>query len=105
MDVWNRLMGMSGEHCYTITQKRPATMNVDTEKVTINYSSGRSLVIRREMVEAAYNRLVHQGKLTIDDAFDITQNKDRTDRIMAVLSRLDDVTSSSNPRELYHRGR
>jgi len=102
MPVWNRLTDMSGEDCYTITQKRPARMDVDRTKVTIVYRSGRTRPISREMIEEAYNRLVSQGTLTIRDAYEITRNKDRTDRIMAVLDMLDDVTSSSNPRELHH---
>jgi hypothetical protein len=102
MDIWNILIRMSGEDCYTITQKRPAVMNVDMGKVTIIYPSGRSLNIGRDMIEEAYNKLVHQGTLTIGDAFDITGNKDRTDRIMAVLAMLQNVTSTSSPRELHY---
>ncbi len=77
-------------------------MTVNTTRVTIVYRSGRSKEITRKMIEEAYDRLVNQGTLTISDAYEITVNKDKTDRIMAVLDMLDDVTSSSNPRELHH---
>jgi len=103
MNIWSSLMRMSGKNCYTITQKRPAVMNVGMGKVTIVYPSGRSLDIGRDMIEEAYQTLVGQGTLTIDDAFDITGSRARTDRVMAVLATLENVTSSSNPRELHHR--
>jgi len=59
--------------------------------------------IQRDMIEQAYKKLADQGTFTIGDAFGITGNKDRTDRIMAVLAMLENVTSSSNPRELHYR--
>jgi hypothetical protein len=104
MIMYETLMGMSGEKCYTLTADKPADMYVDDQKVTIVYPSGNSLDILRSLVMQAINMLMLKKKLTVADVHEeITQgNGARTDRLMAVIRKLPGVTFDRRPRVLYY---
>lgn len=103
--MWNLLMQMSGQNCFTLTQDRPAKISVNLKEVMIHYPSGRSLPIPRQMLETAWNKLKLEGRLTDSDTYEITEGhgwrKDRTDRILAVIRMLPGVTYDKSPRVLY----
>jgi hypothetical protein len=103
--MYNLLMSMSGEKCFTLTFNNPAEMIVDEEKVTIVYPSGNSLDIPRSMVVTAIDLLQRQGKFTVDDVAERITDFDgpRTDRLMAILRKLPGVTFDKRPRVLYYQ--
>jgi hypothetical protein len=94
---------MDGKKCFTLTQNKPAVMNVDDEKVTIDYPSGNSLDIPRSMVEEALHTLQVKGILTVEDVHEnITgQQGAITDRLLAVLRELPGTTYSPTPRAIH----
>jgi len=102
VNIWRQLTGMNGHDCYTLTQDRPAKISVDSKGVTINYPSGNLHPIPRKMLEEAWNMLLHQGQLTGNEVYEMTgKDRDRTDRILAVLRMLLGVTYDKSPRVLY----
>ena len=102
--MYRKLIQMNGEKCYTLTAYHEATMHVDEDGVTITYSTGNTRFIPRHMVEEAINILMKKGFLTVDDVHEGITNHDgaRTDRLMAVLRKLPDVTHDRRPRVLYY---
>ena len=104
MILYETLMDMSGEKCYTLTADNPAEMYVDDQKVTIVYPSGNSLEIPRALVLQAINMLMLKKKLTVADVHEeITKgNGARTDRLMSVLRKLPGITFDKRPRVLCY---
>ncbi len=102
--LWNELKKKDGQYFYTLTQNRPAKIQVYATKVTILYPSGNPKDIDRDIIEKAWNKLRTQGKFTVDDALEVTRrNGARTDRLLALLRMLDDVTFTASPRELQYK--
>lgn len=102
--MYQQLIKMNGETCYTLTHRKPATMHVDEQCVTIVYPTGRSLELSRAMISKALTRLQAQGTLTLQEVHEEITNLDgpRTDRLMAVLAKLPGVTPVRKPRTLYY---
>jgi hypothetical protein len=102
-DLYIKLKKKNGNICYTLTQNKPATMNVDDRNVTINYPSGRILEIPRSMVSERIHKLQTKGILTVEEVHEEITNYHRaqTDRLLAVLRELPGVTFTSTPRALY----
>jgi hypothetical protein len=98
-------MQMSGEQCYTLSRDNPATMWVGEEGIEVVYPSGFSVFIPRAMVVKAINLLINRRKLTVDEVHhEITnQHRTRTDKLMAVIRKLPDVTFDRIPRVLYYK--
>jgi hypothetical protein len=103
--MYHRLMGMSGEKCYTLTTDNPAEMYVDDSKITIIYPSGNQLEIPRGMVLEAIIMLIRQRSLTVEDIHEKITHRQRacTDRLMAVLRKIPGVTFDKRPRVLYYK--
>lgn len=101
--MYNELLSMNGEKCYTLTRDQEAFMYVDHDGVTVVYPSGNECLIPRGMVEEAIQLLVARQTLTVQDIHEgIThRNGARTDRLMAILRKLPGVTFQRFPRELY----
>ena len=102
--MYELLMQMSGEKCYTLSHDNPATMWVGEDGIEVVYPSGNAVLLPRAMVVKAINMLVKRGKLTVDEVhFEITnQRRKRTDKLMAVLRKLPGVTFDRYPRALYY---
>ena len=88
--MYESLMEMSGEKCYTLSRDNPATMYVDKDGIEVVYPSGNTVFLPRAMIIKAINRLINQGKLTVDEVHhEITnEHRTRTDKLMAVLRKL-----------------
>ena len=100
--MYEQLLQMSGEKCFTLAQDRPAEMQVDNQGVTIIYPTGNKLFIPRHMVEIAINELKRKGCLTAEEVHEITEfTGPRTDRLLAILRALPDVRHEKQPRVLY----
>ena len=102
--MYDLLLQMTGEKCYTLTSDKEAEMLVDSSGITIIYDTGNEKFIPRDMVEEAIRQLTANKKLTVPDVHEgITKrNGPRTDRLMAVLRKLPGVTFQKIPRELYY---
>jgi len=102
--MYELLIQMSGEKCYTLSRDNPATMWVGEDGIEVVYPSGNAVFIPREMVVRATNMLINRGKLTVDEVhFEITkEHRNRTDKLMAVLRKLPDVSFDRIPRALYY---
>ena len=102
--MYELLMEMSGEKCYTLSRDNPATMWVGEDGIEVVYPSGNSVYIPRAMVVKAINLLINRGKLTVDEVhLEITdEHRNRTDKLMAVLRKLPGVTFDKIPRVLYY---
>ena len=102
--MYSKLLEMTGQKCYTLTADNAAIMHVADDGIIIVYESGNELFIPRQMVVDAINTLKEQGKLTVKDVHEgITEeNGARTDRLMAVLRKLPNVTFVKRPRVLYY---
>ena len=102
-DFYNELKKMSGQKCFTLTQDKPAIMEVDDTKVTIIYPNGNSLNIPRSMFTEAIRKLQVKGILTLEEVHnEITKGQGpKTDRILAVLRKLPGVGYRASPRSLY----
>lgn len=99
------LARMSGEKCYTLTAENEADMFVNDDGVMIEYQSGNSLFIPRDMIEEAIRQLESKGALTVTDIHEgITNlNGARTDRLMAIMRKIEGVTFDKRPRVLYYQ--
>lgn len=102
--MYETLMEMSGEKCYTLSRDNPATIYVGEDGIEVIYPSGNTVFLPRTMVIKAINRLINQGNLTVDEVHhEITnEHRTRTDKLMAVLRKLRDVTFDRYPRVLYY---
>ena len=102
--MYELLMKMSREKCYTLSRDNPATMLVGEDGIDVVYPSGNTVFIPRTMVVKAINMLINQGKLTVDEVhYEITnEHRTRTDKLMAVLRKLPGVTFDRYPRVLYY---
>ena len=102
--MYDLLMKMNGEKCYTLSHDNPATMWVSEDGVEVVYPSGNSVFIPRAMVVKAINLLINRGTLTVDEVHhEITnEHRTRTDKLMAVLRKLPGVTFDRIPRALYY---
>jgi len=99
------LVRMSGEKCYTLTAENEADMFTQDDGVVIEYPSGKSLFIHREIIEEAMRQLELKGTLTVRDIHEGITNRNgaRTDRLMAILRKIEGVTFDKRPRVLYYR--
>ncbi len=102
-DLYSELKKKNGNTCYTLSQNKPAKMNVDDWKVTITYPTCRSLELPRSMVSDAIHRLQVKGVLTVEEVHEYITDRHgpQTDRLLAVLRELPGVTFTSSPRALY----
>ena len=102
--MYEILEEMSGEKCYTLSRDNPATMWVGEDGIEVVYPSGNSVFIPRAMVVKAINLLINRETLTVDEVhFEITsENRTRTDKLMAVLRKLPGVSFDRIPRVLYY---
>lgn len=102
-DLYSELKKKDGHICFTLSQNKPAKMNVDDWKVTITYPTGRTLELPRSMVAEAIHKLQSNGILTVEEVHEEITNRrgPQTDRLLAVLRELPDVTFTSAPRSLY----
>jgi hypothetical protein len=102
--MYELLMEMSGEDCYTLTLDNPAKMYVEEGGIEIVYPTGNMTFIPRDMVEKAIDQLTRQGYLTVKDVHEGITNRrgPLTDRLFAVLRKLPGVTSDKRPRKLYY---
>ena len=102
--MYELLMQMSGEKCYTLSHDNPATMWVGDDGIEVVYPSGNTVFILKEMVAKAINMLIYRGKLTVDEVHTEITNKHRTrtDKLMAVLRKLPGVSIDRIPRVLYY---
>lgn len=102
--MYEILMEMSGEKCYTLSRDNPANMHVGEDGIEVVYPSGNTVFLPRTMVNKAISRLTNQGKLTVDEVhYEITnEHRTRTDKLMAVLRMLPGVTFDRYPRALYY---
>ena len=102
--MYELLMKISGEKCYTLSFDNPATMLVGEDGIEVIYPSGNSVFLPRSMVIKAISRLINQGNLTVDEVHHEITNlrRKRTDKLMAVLRMLPGVTFDRHPRVLYH---
>ena len=105
--MYEILMEMSGDNCYTLTLDNPAKMYVDEEGIEIVYPTGNMTYIPHEMVEKAIAQLQRQGYLTVEDMHEgLTDRRGPiTDRLFAVLRKLPGVTYDKRPRKLYYPSR
>ena len=103
--MYELLMKMSGEDCYTLTANFPAKMYVEEKGIEIVYPTGNSTFIPRNMVTKAINQLKRQGQLTVEDVYEGITNRNGpiTDRLFAVLRKLPGVTFDKRPRKLYYK--
>jgi len=105
-NLYDQLIEMSGQNCYTVSQDIPARVKADAHGVTVNYQSGGELFIPRAIVETAIGRLVRQRSLRVKEVHrEITDEAGPiTDRLMAVLRMLPSVeVKTRRPRELVYR--
>jgi hypothetical protein len=102
--MYDLLMKMSGEDCYTLTADNPAKMYVEDRGIEIVYPTGNTTFIPCGLVIDAFNQLKRQGRLTVEDVHEGITNKRGpiTDRLMAVLRKLPGVTFDKYPRALYY---
>lgn len=102
--MYELLLEMSGEKCYTLSRDKPATMFVGEDGIEVIYPSGNTVFIPRSMVVRGINMLVNRQKLTVDEVHhEITnEHRTRTDKLMAVLRKLPNVQIQRYPRELYY---
>ena len=102
--MYELLIEMSGEKCYTLSRDYPATMLVGEDGIEVIYPSGNIVIIPKTMVLNAINMLINQGTLTVDDVHLLIthENRTRTDKIMAVLRKLPGVTIEKLPRVLNY---
>ena len=105
--MYELLLKMNGDVCYTLTADNPAKMYVDEQGIEIVYPTGNSTFIPRKMVIEAISQLKRQGKLTVEDVHEGITNRRGpiTDRLMAVLRKLPGVTFDKRPRVLYYNRR
>ena len=103
--MYELLMQMSGEKCYTLSRDNPATMWVIEDGIEVVYPSGNSVFLPKAMVVKGINMLINRGKLTVDEVHhEITnEHRTRTDKLMAVLRKLPGVTFDRIPRALYYK--
>ena len=73
--MYELLMKMCGEDCYTLTQDKPAKMFVGEQGIEIVYPTVNSKFIPRSMVTKAINQLKHQRKLTVQDVHEGITNR------------------------------
>jgi hypothetical protein len=101
--MYAELMKKSGQNCYTLTQNKPAIMEVDEYRITIVYPTGGSTTLPRPMVSEAIRRVQAKGILTLKEVHEeITHRQGaRTDRLLAVLRELPGVTFTAIPRAVY----
>jgi len=99
--MYEKLMQMSGQKCYTLVQNREAKMEADGNQVTITYPKGGTLVIPREMVEIAIATLGRQGFITDTDVHENITMGDgpTTDRLLSVLRMLPGVGYVGEPKK------
>lgn len=99
------LVRMSGEKCYTLTAENEADMFTQDDGVVIEYQSGKSLFIHREIIEEAMRQLELKGTLTVSDIHEGITNRNgaKTDRLMAILRKIEGVTFDTRPRVLYYQ--
>jgi hypothetical protein len=102
--MYELLMEMSGEDCYTLTADKPAKMYVGESGIEIVYPTGNSKFIPRNMVNQALNELKRHGMLSVEDVHEGITNRNGpiTDRLMAVLRKLPGVPFDKRPRKLYY---
>ncbi len=102
-EMYSVLMSKDGKLCRTLSQGKPAVMHVEPRQITIEYDTGNTTTLPRDMVDEAITKLMAQGFLSLEDVHEgITKRRGaRTDRLMAVLRELPGVTFKSSPRELY----
>ena len=102
--MYELLMQMSGEKCYTLSRDNPATIWVGEDGIDVVYPSGNTVFIPRAIVVKAINMLINRRKLTVDEVhFEITNEyRTRTDKLMAVLRKLPGVSFDMVPRVLYY---
>ena len=103
--MYELLMQMSSEQCYTLSYDNPATMWVAEDGIEVVYPSGNSVFLPRAMVVKGINFLISRRKLTVDEVHhEITdEHRTRTDKLMAVLRKLPGVTFDRIPRVLYYK--
>ena len=102
--MYELLMKMSGEDCYTLTLDNPAKMYVGEQGIEIVYPTGNTTFIPQKMVNKAINQLKRQGQLTVEDVHEGITNRNGpiTDRLFAVLRKLPGVEFDKRPRKLYY---
>ena len=102
-DLYAELKKKNGQKCFTLTQNKPAVMYVKDDGVTILYPTGRELFIPRALFAQAFHILNQKGILTVGDVhYGITDERGPvTDRLMAVLREVPDISFTSSPRALY----
>ena len=64
-DLYSELKKKNGNTCYTLSQNKPAKMNVDDWKVTITYPTGRSLELPRSMAVSYTHLRAHETVLDL----------------------------------------
>jgi len=81
-DWYDELKKLDGHNCYTLTQDKPAVMHVDDLGVTVEYPSGGSTRLSRELLNIAYKKLQIRGVLTLEDVHNGITNQQgaKTDR-------------------------
>jgi len=94
-DLYSELKKKTGQKCFTLTQNKPAIMEVDEWKITIIYPSGRTTQLPRPMVTEAIRRLQVKGMLTLEEVHEELTHRHgpQTDRLLAVLRELPGVHS------------
>lgn len=102
--MYEFLIQMNGEKCYTLSHDNPATMWVSKNGIQVVYPSGNSVFLPEEMVIRGINLLKDRGKLSVDEVHHeiAKQHRTRTDKLMAVLRKLPGVSFDRFPRVLYY---
>lgn len=82
--MYELLMKMSGENCYTLTLDNPAKMYVGEQGIEIVYPTGNTTFIPRKMVNKAINQLKRERQLTVEDLHEGITNRNGpiTDRVI-----------------------
>lgn len=103
IDLYAELQKKTGQKCFTLTQNKPAIMEIDEAKITIIYPTGGSTTLPRSMVTEAIRRLQAKGMLTLEEVHEELTHRHgaQTDRLLAVLRELPGVTFTASPRAVY----
>lgn len=102
-DLYVEWKKKSGQKCFTLTQHKPADMIVEDDGVTIIYPTRRELFIPRSLFAQAFHILYQKGILTLEDVhYTITDERGPvTDRLLAALREVPEISFTSSPRALY----
>jgi len=105
LNIYELLVQMSGEQCFTLSHDNPATMWVVEDGIEVVYPSGNSVFLPKLMVVKGINMKINRGTLTVDDVHhEITnEHRNKTGKLMAVLRKLPGVSFDRIPRILYYK--